>query len=234
MQPHESYFPRVSSVEYDMELRNFMLQVYNYMTVALAISGLVSIGLNMSPDLMKAIWTTNFKWVAIFLPLAFSLGYSFLFERMTVSGAKYGLIAFAAAMGLSLSSIFLVFKLGSIANVFFISAATFGAASIYGYTTKKDLTSFGSFLIMGVIGICIASVVNIFLKSSAFAFVISIIGVLLFTGLTAYDTQNLKNVYDDTYGEEREKAGVLGAFQLYLDFINIFVMLLQLIGEKKD
>lgn len=233
MQPHESYFPRVSSVEYDMGLRNFMLQVYNYMTVALAVSGMVAIGLNMSPDLMKLIWTTNMKWVVIFLPLVFSLGYSFLFDRMSVQGAKYGLIAFAAAMGLSLSSIFLVFKLGSIANVFFISAATFGAASIYGYTTKKDLTSFGSFLIMGVIGIFIASIVNIFLKSSAFAFAISIIGVLLFTGLTAYDTQNLKNVYDEADSYERDKAGVMGAFQLYLNFINIFIMLLNLLGEKK-
>jgi FtsH-binding integral membrane protein len=224
---------RTGSVQYDLGLRNFMLQVYNYMTVALAVSGMVAIGLNMSPELMKLIWTTNMKWVVIFLPLVFSLGYSFLFERMSVQGAKYGLIAFAAAMGLSLSSIFLVFKLGSIANVFFISAATFGAASIYGYTTKKDLTSFGSFLIMGVIGIFIASIVNIFLKSSAFAFAISIIGVLLFTGLTAYDTQNLKNVYDEADGYERDKAGVMGAFQLYLNFINIFIMLLNLLGEKK-
>jgi FtsH-binding integral membrane protein len=144
------------------------------------------------------------------------------------------LLAFAAAMGISLSSIFIIYKMGSIAQVFFITAATFGSASLYGYTTKKDLTSFGSFLIMGVIGIVIASVVNIFLASSVLTFVVSILAVLIFTGLTAYDTQQLKAVFDNTSGEEREKAGVVGALSLYLNFINIFVALIQLIGEKKD
>jgi FtsH-binding integral membrane protein len=128
----------------------------------------------------------------------------------------------------------MVFKLGSIVQVFFISAATFGAASLYGYTTKADLTKFGSFLIMGAIGLLIAGLINLFLQSSIMAFVISCLAVLIFTGLTAYDTQEIKSHYDTTFGEEREKAGVIGALQLYLDFINIFINLLQLIGEKKE
>lgn len=233
MNNYDTVYETKAFLEYDEGLRNFMLQVYNYMTVALGISGLVSLGLSMSPDIMMAIWTTPFKWVAIFLPLVFSFGFAFLFDKMSVHTAKIALMVFAAAMGLSLSSIFLIFKAGSIAQVFFISAATFGGASLYGYVTKKDLTNFGSFLMMGVIGICIAGLVNLFLQSSMLAFAISCIAVLIFTGLTAYDTQQIKEQYDTTYGDEREKAGVFGALQLYMDFINIFVNLLQLIGERK-
>ena len=223
-----------SKEEYDLGLREFMLNVYNHMTLALAISGLVSLGISMSPSLMAGIWGTPFKWVAIFLPLIMSFGFAFLFEKMTVKQAQIALGVFAAAMGLSLSSIFAIFKLGSIGQVFFISAATFGAASLYGYTTKADLTKFGSFLIMGAIGLMIAGIVNIFLQSSIFAFAISCIAVIIFTGLTAYDTQKIKEHYDYTVGEEQAKAGIFGALQLYMDFINIFVNLLQLIGEKKD
>ena len=224
----------VTREQYDLGLREFMLGVYNNMTLALAISGLVSIGISMSPALMAGIWGTPLKWVVIFLPLAMSFGFAFLFEKMTSRQAQLALYVFAAAMGLSLSSIFAIFKLGSIGQVFFISAATFGAASLYGYTTKADLTKFGSFLIMGALGLVIAGIVNIFLQSSVFAFVISCIAVLIFTGLTAYDTQQLKSVYDFTVEEEQEKLGVYGALQLYMDFINIFVNLLQLIGEKKE
>jgi FtsH-binding integral membrane protein len=232
----ERYFSTVESQtqEYDEGLRNYMLQVFNYMAFALALSGLVSIGVSMSPALLAAIWGTPLKWVVMFAPLVMSLGFMFLVDKISSSTAKLFLFAFAAVMGLSLSSIFVIFKMGSIVHVFFISAATFGAASLYGYTTKKDLTSMGSFLIMGAVGLIIASVVNIFLQSSAFAFVVSCLAVLIFTGLTAYDTQDIKNQYDQTRGEEREKAGVIGALMLYLDFINIFVNLLQLIGEKKE
>jgi hypothetical protein len=226
--------PQTQTVSYDEGLRQFMLNVYNHMTLALAISGLVSLGISMSPELMASIWGTSFKWVAIFLPVVLSFGIPFVFDKITVRQAQIAMGVFAAAMGLSLSSIFMIFKLGSIAQVFFITAATFGAASLYGYTTKKDLTSFGSFLIMGVIGICIAGLVNLFLQSSILAFVISCISVLIFTGLTAYDTQQLKTTYDFTTEDEREKAGIYGALQLYLDFINIFVNLLQLIGDRKN
>lgn len=228
------YTNTVVKTEYDLGLRNFMLSVYNNMTLALAISGLVSLGISMSPTLMTAIWGTGLKWVVVFLPLVMSIGFMFLFEKMNSRQAQIALYVFAAAMGLSLSSIFAIYKLGSIAQVFFISAATFGAASLYGYTTKKDLTTFGSFLVMGALGIVIASVVNLFLQSSIFAFVISCIAVLVFTGLTAYDTQQLKSVYDYTVEEEQEKLGVFGALQLYMNFINIFISLLQIIGDKKE
>jgi FtsH-binding integral membrane protein len=204
------------------------------MTFALALSGLVSLGVSMSPTLMTLIWGTPLKWLVVFLPLVMSLGFMFMIDKINSQTAKLFLFAFAAAMGLSISSIFAVYKMGSIVQVFFISSATFGAASLYGYTTKKNLTSMGSFLMMGLIGIVIAGVVNLFLQSSAFAFVISILAVLVFTGLTAYDTQQIKSFYDDLEGEDREKAGVIGALMLYMDFINIFIHLLQLIGDKKE
>lgn len=221
------------AVSYDAGLRSFMLQVYNYMTVALALSGATALGVYMIPELSAAIWGTGLKWVVVFLPLVLSFGFAFLFDKMSLQMAKIALLIFAVAMGLSLSSIFLIYKMGSIAQVFFISAATFGSASLYGYTTKKDLTSFGSFFIMGAMGLVIAGLVNLFLQSSILAFAISCIAVVIFTGLTAYDTQTLKTTYTVTEGDEREKAGIYGALQLYLDFINIFVSLLQLIGDKK-
>jgi FtsH-binding integral membrane protein len=223
-----------SSTQYDAGLRSFMLQVYNYMTFALALSGLVSLGISMSPALMAVIWGTPLKWVVILAPLAMSIGFAFMIEKINSNTAKLFLFAFALAMGLSLSSIFAVYKMGSIIHVFFISAATFGAASLYGYTTKADLTKMGSFLIMGVIGLVIAGLVNLFLQSSMFAFVISCLAVLIFTGLTAYDTQQIKQMYDYTEGEEQKKAGVIGALMLYMDFINIFINLLQIIGDKKE
>ena len=231
---YNTAYSTLKSDTYDLGLRNYMLQVYNYMTVALALSGLVSLGVSMSPTLMTLIWGTPLKWVVVFLPLIMSLGFMFMIDKINSQTAKLFLFAFAAAMGLSISSIFAVYKMGSIVQVFFISSATFGAASLYGYTTKKNLTSMGSFLMMGLIGIVIAGVVNLFLQSSAFAFVISILAVLVFTGLTAYDTQQIKSFYDDLEGEDREKAGVIGALMLYMDFINIFIHLLQLIGDKKE
>lgn len=226
----------LSGVQYDEGLRSYMLQVYNYMTFALALSGLVSLGISMSPVLMAVIWGTPLKWVVVLAPLAMSLGFMFIADKINSSTAKLFLFAFAVAMGLSLSSIFAIYKMGSIIHVFFISAATFGAASLYGYTTKKDLTTIGSFLIMGAIGLVIAGLVNLFLQSSAFAFAISCLAVLIFTGLTAYDTQQIKQFYDDVYENEddRQKMGVFGALMLYMDFINIFVHLLQLIGDKKE
>jgi len=224
----------IDQIEYDKGLRKFMLGVYNNMTLALAISGTVSLGVSLSPALMAAIWGTGLGWIVALLPVALSFILMFSFNKLTSRQAQIALYVFAAAMGLSLSSIFAVYKLGSIANVFFITAATFGSASLYGYTTKRDLTSIGSFFIMGAIGLVIASVVNIFLQSSAFAFVISCLGVIIFTGLTAYDTQSIKAYYDTVEGEEKEKIAVFGALQLYLDFINIFVSLIQLIGDKKE
>jgi FtsH-binding integral membrane protein len=224
----------ITKVQYDEGLRKFMLGVYNNMTISLAISGAVALLLSSSPAFMALIWATPLKWVAIFLPLAMSLVFVFLVDKIDSKTARFFLFAFAVAMGVSLSSIFAVFKMGSIVQVFFITAATFGAASLYGYTTKRDMTNIGSFLMMGVIGILIAGIVNIFLQSSMFGFIVSCLAVLIFTGLTAYDTQELKNIYDSQYDEEMEKSGVVGALRLYINFINIFVHLLQLIGDKKE
>ena len=168
-------------------------------------------------------------------PLAFVLVLSFGINRMSLVAAQASFWLFAAVMGLSLSSIFLVYTGQSIAQVFFISAATFGAMSLYGYTTKRDLTGFGSFLFMGLIGIIIASIVNIFLASSALAFGISILGVLIFVGLTAYDTQRIKLSYSASYGAQvLAKSAIMGALSLYLDFINLFLMLLRLFGGQRN
>jgi FtsH-binding integral membrane protein len=144
------------------------------------------------------------------------------------------LFVFAAAMGVSISSIFLIYKLGSIFQVFFITAATFGSMALYGYTTKRDLSKIGSFLMMGVIGVVIVGIVNVFLQSSMLSTMISLISVVIFTGLTAYDMQTIKAIYYETQGEDREKAGVFGALNLYMDFINIFISLMNLLGQKKD
>lgn len=223
-----------STARYDEGLRSYLLSVFNYMTVALMVSGLISAWIGFTPAVAQLIWATPLKWAAILSPLAIVFAMSFMAERMSVHTAKITLMVFAAAMGVSLSSIFLVYKLGSIFQVFFIAATMFGTMALWGYTTKRDLSSMGSFLIMGVIGLVIAGLVNLFLQSSVMAFVISALGVVIFTGLTAYDMQNIKNQYYELEGDAREKAGVFGALSLYLDFINIFTSLLQLIGDKRE
>lgn len=218
---------------YDQGLRSYLLQVFNYMTMALGISGLIAYGIGTSPEALMAIWGGPLKWLVMLAPVGMALGMGFLIDKMSAHAAKICLSVFAALMGLSLSSIFAVYTLASIAQVFFISAATFGTTALWGYTTKRDLSNFGSFLMMGLIGLIIAGLVNIFLQSSALQFVCSAIGVLIFVGLTAYDMQQIKSHYYQFYGEELEKAGVFGALSLYLDFVNIFVNLLQLMGDRK-
>ncbi|MBX9911755.1 MAG: Bax inhibitor-1/YccA family protein [Beijerinckiaceae bacterium] len=241
---------QASAVEMDQGLRSFMLGVYNNMSIGLAITGLVAIGISMlaiagvSPTgkvtaltpLGQALYLSPLKWVVMLAPLAFILFFSFKAESMSSSTARAMFFAFAAVMGVSLSSIFIVFTGESIARVFFITAATFGGVSLYGYTTKKALSGMGSFLIMGLIGLVIASVVNIFLASSALQFAISVIGVLVFAGLTAWDTQRLKEMYlySDMGPEEAAKMSVNGALSLYLNFVNMFQMLLSLFGNKSE
>ncbi len=241
---------QTSAVEMDQGLRSFMLGVYNNMSIGLAITGLAAIGISMlaiagvSPTgkvtaltpLGQALYLSPLKWVVMLAPLAFILFFSFKAESMSSSSARAMFFAFAAVMGVSLSSIFIVFTGESIARVFFITAATFGALSLYGYTTKKSLSAMGSFLIMGLIGLVIASVVNIFLQSSALSFAVSAIGVLVFAGLTAWDTQRLKEMYlySDMNPEEAAKLSVNGALSLYLNFINMFQMLLSLFGSKQE
>lgn len=236
-----------SQVEVDQGLRSFMLGVYNNMVVGLGISGLVALGLNMiavagyqgSKPLLSPtgqfLYASPFKWVLMLAPLAFIFVFSFRMDRMSASSARTMFWAFAAVMGASMSSLMLVFTGASVVRVFFITAATFGALSLYGYTTKRSLSGMGSFLIMGLIGIIIASLVNLFLASSALQFAISVLGVLIFAGLTAYDTQKLKEMYlySGLDAEGAAKMSINGALTLYLDFINMFQFLLSLLGDRR-
>ena len=225
---------RAGAAQVDEGLRRHMLRVFNYMASGVLLSGLVALGVASSPALSAAIFGTPLKWVAMFAPLAFVMFFSFRIERMSASAAQMAFWAFAAVMGVSLASVFLVFTGLSIARTFFIAAAMFGATSLYGYTTKRDLSRFGSFLIMGLIGVVIASLVNIFLGSSLLQMVVSIAGVIVFTGLTAWDTQSIKAQYAYHHDDETQgKLAVFGALSLYLNFVNIFQLLLNFTGERE-
>jgi len=218
----------------DVGLRRYMLRVYNYMASGLALTGLVAAFVASTPAIYEPIFTTPLKWVVMLAPIGLVFFLSFRVHAMSASAAQATFWAYAALNGVMFSTIFLVFTGTSVARVFFITAATFGAMSLYGYTTKKDLSGWGTFLFAGLIGILIAAVVNIFLASSALQFAISVIGVVVFVGLTAYDTQQIKEIYYEGDGEEiAAKKSIMGALRLYLDFINIFIMLMQLFGERK-
>ena len=224
---------QAEAAQIDVGLRQYMLRVYNYMASGVALTGIVAAATVQSETVMQVIFGTPLQWVVMLSPLAFVLVLSFGINKMKASTAQAVFWLFAAVMGLSLSAIFVVFTGTSIARVFFITAGTFAAMSLYGYTTKRDLSGLGSFLFMGLIGIIIASVVNLFLASSALHFVISVIGVLVFVGLTAYDTQKIRNEYNEfDSGEIATKKAVYGAVRLYLDFINLFIMLLHLFGNR--
>ncbi len=225
----------------DAGLRSYMLKVYNLMALGIAITGLAAWGgfnfavqdgqLTQFGQLMFA---SPLKWVVMLAPLAMVFFLSFRIHKMSVAAAQTTFWIYAAMVGLSLSTIFLVYTQTSIVRTFFITASAFGALSLYGYTTKRDLSGMGSFLIMGVFGIIIASIVNIFLGSSALQFAISVIGVLVFSGLTAYDTQQIKEMYYD--GDDAETGGrkaIMGALRLYLDFLNLFMFLLQFLGNRE-
>jgi len=219
---------------FDEGLRQHMLRVYNYMALGLVITGIVAFIVGSTPALYVPIFSTPLKWVVMLAPLAFVFFFSFRIQTMSSSTAQMTFWAFCAVMGLSLASIFLVFTKTSIAQTFFITAAMFGAISLYGYTTKRDLSKMGSFLMMGLFGIIIAGIVNIFLGSSALQFAISVIGIVVFVGLTAYDTQNIKEQYSENYDQESsQKLAVFGALSLYLNFVNLFQLLLNFTGERE-
>jgi uncharacterized protein len=218
----------------DVGLRQYMLKVYNFMTGGLVLTGLVAYGVAGSPTILRAIYGTPLQWVVMLAPIGFAMLFGFRIQKMRASTAQMLYWAFAAVMGLSLSYIFLAYTGASVARVFFITAGTFAGMSLYGYTTKRDLAGIGSFMMMGLIGIILAMLVNLFLHSSALQFAISVIGVIVFVGLTAWDTQRIKEMYAAGDGAEiGTKKAILGAFQLYLDFINLFVMLLQLLGNRR-
>ena len=223
-----------SEAQIDVGLRNYMLKVYNYMATGLGLTGLTAYFVAITPSLFNAIYGTPFYWVVALAPLGFVFYLSARLNRISFSKAQTMFWLFAGVMGLSMAYIFTAFTGESIARVFFITAGTFAGMSLYGYTTKKDLTGWGSFLFMGLIGLIIASIVNIFLKSPMLYYVISWVGVLVFVGLTAYDTQKIKEMYyaSDT-AEISGKKAIMGALRLYLDFINLFIMLLHIFGQRR-
>jgi uncharacterized protein len=243
-----------STAAVDQGLRAFMLGVYNNMVLGLAVSALVALGVNklaVTTDATQAVarmngqyitsfgrllYGTPLMWVVALAPLAFIFLFSFRMDRMSASAARTTFLAFAAVMGASLSTVLLRYTGASVTQTFFVTAAAFGGLSLYGYTTQRSLSGFGSFLMMGVIGLAIAMLVNIFLQSSGLQFAISALGVLIFAGLTAYDTQKLKEMY--LYGnydsETAAKVSVYGALTLYLDFINMFQFLLAFMGNRNE
>jgi len=238
--PQRDYLGRAQApagaraAEIDVGLRAYMQRVFGLMGMGTAVTGLIAFFTSQSPTMLNLIYNTQLRWVVMLAPLAFILVLSFGINRMRASTAQLTFWAFAAVMGLSLSSIFLVYTGQSIVTTFFVSAATFLGMALYGYTTKRDLTAWGSFLFMGLLGLIVASLVGLFVQSSALQFAISVIGVLIFTGLTAYDAQKIKEMYyggDDS--ETSGKKAVMGALRLYLDFINLFLYLLRFIGDRR-
>ncbi len=226
----------------DEGLRSYMLKVYNLMAVGLAITGVaaymtfaLAFGEGGLTAFGQAIYVSPLKWLVMFAPLGMVMFLSFRIQSMSVAAAQGAFWVYAGLMGLSLSSIFVIYTGQSIVQTFFVTAASFGALSLYGYTTKRDLSAMGSFMVMGLFGILIASVVNIFLQSGALQFAISVVGVLVFAGLTAWDTQKIKESYYE--GDGADMAGrkaIMGALQLYLDFINLFLFLLRFLGNNRN
>ena len=221
---------------YDQGLRAYMLSVYNHMAAALGITGIVAYIVASSPQLLNALFGSPLQWVVMLAPLAMIF---FVMPRMmnySIQKAQMVFFTFAGLMGLSISWIFIAYTETSIARAFFITASVFGTMSIYGYTTKRDLTSMGSFMIMGLIGVIIASLVNLFLHSPAIHYATSFLTVIIFVGLTAYDTQRIKNIYYQVAGtgEMATKVAIYGALSLYMDFMNIFLQMLQFFGDRRS
>jgi FtsH-binding integral membrane protein len=239
--PNRARVGAQSGAMIDEGLRAYMLKVYNLMALGLAITGVAAyLAFNFAVQdgqltaFGAAIYTSPLRWVVILAPLALVFFLSFRINSMTVTAAQTTFWVYAALVGLSLSSIFLIYTGQSVVQTFFVTAAAFGGLSLYGYTTKRSLSAMGSFMIMGLFGLIIASLVNIFLQSSALQFAISAIGVLVFAGLTAYDTQRIKEMYyeADSAAVAGRKA-IMGALTLYLDFINLFMFLLQFMGNRQ-
>lgn len=225
---------RLRASDIDVGLRRFLISVYNYMALGLAVTGLTAYGAAASGLYATLVQTPILLWVVILAPLALVLFLSFRIEKMSLPTAQASFWAYAALIGLSLAGIFLMYTGVSIARTFFITATTFLAMSLYGYTTRTDLARFGSFLLMGLFGIIIAGLVNMFLGSSTLQLVISVVGVIVFVGLTAYDTQRIKHIYLESDSSiVAGKKAIMGALALYLDFLNLFILLLQLTGDRR-
>ncbi|NKB27697.1 MAG: BAX inhibitor (BI)-1/YccA family protein [Rhodobacteraceae bacterium] len=227
----------VRTAEIDEGLRAHMNKVYGLMSVGLLLTAAVAWGVGTNDAMIAAIFGTPLKWVVMFAPLIMVFAFSAMINRLSAAGAQLFFYTFAAAMGLSISFIFAVYTGFSIAQTFLVTSIAFAGLSLWGYTTKRDISGWGSFLIMGVIGLIVASIVNIFLGSPAIQFAISILGVLIFAGLTAYDTQKIKTDYiahaSAMDSEWMAKSAIMGALNLYLDFINLFMFLLQFMGNRE-
>ena len=224
----------LDGITFDAGLRGHMQRVFGYMSGGLAITGVLA-WVVANTALVNVIFGTPLQWVVMLLPFAFLLFMNFRANAVSSGTLKTVFLLFCAAMGLSLSSIFLIYTNASVSRAFFVTAADFGAMSLWGYTTKRDLTGMGSFMMMGLLGIIIASVVNIFLMSSMMQWMVSIASVAIFTGLTAWDAQRIKQSYAESYGTEaNDKLAVFGALSLYLDFINIFMSILRLTGDRRS
>ncbi|GLS85716.1 membrane protein [Cypionkella aquatica] len=225
------------SADIDAGLRAHMNKVYGLMSVAMLITFAAAWAVGTSESMINAIFGTPLKWVVMFAPLVMVFAFSAMVPRLSYAAAQLFFYVFAAVMGVSISFIFAAYTGTSVAQTFLITSIAFAGLSLYGYTTKKDLSATGSFLLMGLIGLIVASIVNIFLASSALAFAISAIGVLIFAGLTAYDTQSIKNTYlqHAQMGDSEwlGKSAIMGALNLYLDFINMFMFLLQFLGDRR-
>jgi hypothetical protein len=233
--PHPATAAGRDSVAYDAGLRSYMLSVYNYMASGVLLTGIVSI-LFASSGMAEQVFTGGgiLPWVLILSPLALVMVLSFGINRLSTGAAQALFWVYAALMGLSLSTIFLTYTGASIAQTFFATAAAFVSLSLWGYTTKKDLSGFGTFLIMGLVGLLVAMLINIFLQSPVMHLAISAIGVLIFAGLTAYDTQKIKSMYFMVQGTDfLGKSAIMGALTLYLDFINLFLFLLRFMGNRE-
>ena len=220
----------------DEGLRAHMNKVYGLMSVAMLITGAVAWGVGSNPQLVAAIFGSGLKWVVMLAPLAVVFAFGAMINKMSTATAQLVFLAYSALMGLSISFIFAAYTGVSVAQTFLVTAISFAGLSLYGYTTKRDLSAMGSFLMMGLIGLIVASLINLFIASSALNFAISVIGVLIFAGLTAYDTQNIKNTYLQLAASDHDfvgKAAILGALQLYLDFLNLFMFLLQFMGDRR-
>lgn len=220
-----------AALQYDAGLRAYMLRIYNYMALALVITGIVAFAFSQSEGLMRAIYGTPLWIVVAFAPVGVSIYLSARLSRMSIGQAQTWFWVFSGLMGLSLSYIFVVYTGVSIARTFFVTAASYGALSLYGYTTKRDLSPLGVFLMMGVLGLFLLSIVNMFMQSPGVSFAVSAAGVFVFAGLTAFDTQRIKQTY--AMMGANDHMAIMGALSLYLDFINLFVMLLRFIGDRR-
>ena len=225
------------ATQIDEGLRAHMSKVYGTMSVGMLITFAVAWAVGTNAAMLSVLFTGVLRWVVMFLPLVMVFAFGAAINRLSAAGAQLFFYVFSAAMGLSIAWIFAVYTGFSIAQVFLVTSIAFAALSLYGYTTKKDLSGMGTFLMMGLIGLIVASIVNIFLASSAMSFAISVIGVLIFAGLTAFDTQNIKNTYiaHAAHGDQEwlAKSAIMGALNLYLNFINMFMMLLNLLGNRE-